>query len=198
MNHVGLDAHVHTVIVDGLIKSGHFNRAIRLFREAAAKKYPLDVASYTVAINGLFRAGRSEEAYTLYCLMKEDGIAPNAKTYNVMLTGFCWQRDVKKVEQILQEMLDAGIELDCNTSIRIKSLLLKLHKFHSIRNLVFKFRDTGLLPRKTFSDLIDGLGHVLDDANAYLLLTEGGMVDHLHVSDTSSSEDLPDVAASVG
>lgn len=72
-----------------------------MFRKAVAEKYPLDVVSYTVAIQGLFRGGRTGDACILYNQMKQVGVAPNACTYNVMLSGFCRERDIEMVRQIL-------------------------------------------------------------------------------------------------
>ncbi|XP_059642382.1 putative pentatricopeptide repeat-containing protein At1g16830 isoform X2 [Cornus florida] len=127
INHFGQDAQIHTVIVNGLIKAGQFQKAIRLFRKAMVKKYPLDVVSYTVAIHGLLRGGRAGEACTLYNEMKEVGVAPNKHTYHVLLSGLCRERNVKMVKQIIQEIIDEGIELDCNTSNMINNLLFKSH-----------------------------------------------------------------------
>ncbi|XP_028072065.1 putative pentatricopeptide repeat-containing protein At1g16830 [Camellia sinensis] len=110
-NNFCLDPHIHTTIIDGLISSGKFHRAIRLFRKAVAEKYPLDVVSYAVAIQGLFRGGRTGDACILYNQMKEVGVAPNACTYNVMLSGFCRERDIEMVRQILQDMVDSGANL---------------------------------------------------------------------------------------
>ncbi|KAK9280577.1 hypothetical protein L1049_014271 [Liquidambar formosana] len=125
MNHPVLDAHIHTVIMHGLIKVGYFHRAIRLFRKAVVEKYPLDVVSYTVAICGLLKGGRTKEASTLYGQMKEVGIDPNAHTYKVMLFGFCKDRVANMVKQMLQEMIDARIELDFNTFNRVTNKVVR-------------------------------------------------------------------------
>ncbi|TXG46414.1 hypothetical protein EZV62_028087 [Acer yangbiense] len=113
MNYPSLDAHVHTVIMDKLIKVGKCHRSIRLFRRAAIGKYSLDVVSYTVAIRGLLKGGRIGEASTLYSQMKEIGLSPVAHTYNVMLFGFCKERDIEMVQQLMQEIMEAGIKLEC-------------------------------------------------------------------------------------
>ncbi|XP_048232369.1 putative pentatricopeptide repeat-containing protein At1g16830 isoform X2 [Ricinus communis] len=71
MNHTGLDAHVHSVIIDGLIRSGKCYKAVSLFRRAIEENYQLDAVSYTVAICGLVKSGRTAEAFALYAQMKE-------------------------------------------------------------------------------------------------------------------------------
>ncbi|CAK9164611.1 unnamed protein product [Ilex paraguariensis] len=190
----GLDAHIHSVIIDGLIKSGDFHRAIRLFRKAAAEKYPLDVVSYTVAINGLFRGNRAGEAYNLFGQMKEVGVAPNAHAYNVMLSGVCRERDVIMVKQILREMIDMGIELHYNSYNCIKKLLLKSHHSLSVFHLLNEMWDSGLIPDKAMYALLD------DRIARGIKVGETGdqlPMDVLEIG-ASSSDDISDVAASVG
>ncbi|KAI4353101.1 hypothetical protein L6164_002075 [Bauhinia variegata] len=40
-----VNAHIHTIIIDGLIKVGKFHSAIRIFRKAMMEKFPLDIVS---------------------------------------------------------------------------------------------------------------------------------------------------------
>ncbi|XP_057968604.1 putative pentatricopeptide repeat-containing protein At1g16830 [Malania oleifera] len=196
MNYSSLDAHVHTVIIDGLIKVGKFHRAVRLFRKAVAEKYPVDVVSYTVAIHGLFRGGRAEEACTLYSQMKEVGIAPNAYTYNVMLCGFCRERDVKMVAQVLQEMIDSRMEMHYNTFMRMSSLLLKTHCRHSVFNVLSEMWSLGLVPNKAVYTVSDRLTHVVEVDDAPLSSLK--YIDNIQCAGMSSLDNLSDVAASVG
>ncbi|KAI7987013.1 putative pentatricopeptide repeat-containing protein [Camellia lanceoleosa] len=188
-NNFCLDPHIHTIIIDGLISSGKFHRAIRLFRKAVAEKYPLDVVSYTVAIQGLFRGGRTGEARILYNQMKEVGVAPNAYTYNVMLSGFCRERDIEMVIQILQDMVDSGIELDCNAFYMIKNLLLKSWYSRSTFNQFIEMGNSTLVSDKA-------IGAVLLKGLALGANVGANLVDVLEV-DASGSNDICDVAAAV-
>ncbi|KAI6689779.1 hypothetical protein NL676_026607 [Syzygium grande] len=95
-----LDAHVHTTIINGLIKVGKCHQAIRFFRKAVEEKYEVDVVSYTVAIRGLFRGGRGHEVTALYDEMKGVGISPDTQVYNMMVSGFCKDKDAKMVTQV--------------------------------------------------------------------------------------------------
>uniref|UniRef100_A0A2N9G3N5 Pentacotripeptide-repeat region of PRORP domain-containing protein n=1 Tax=Fagus sylvatica TaxID=28930 RepID=A0A2N9G3N5_FAGSY len=198
MNFPGQDAHIQTVITDGLIKAGKFYRAIRVFRKAVVEKYPLDAVSYTVAIRGLVKSGRTGDASTLYNQMKEASISPNAHTYNVMLYVFHRERDLKMVIQLLQEMIDARIELSCNNYIRLCNFLCRSHNSDSAVNLSIKMRDLRLIPAKAMrvplsEEHVQGLKV---DNESYLLLKDY-LGNDLFVG-TSGSEDLSDVAASVG
>ncbi|GFY97316.1 hypothetical protein Acr_11g0016220 [Actinidia rufa] len=189
-NHFCLDPHIHTIVIDGLISSGNYHRAIRLFRKAVVEKYPLDVVSYTLAIHGLFRGARTEEACSLFSQMKAVGVAPNANTYNTMLSGFCRERDIKMVRQILHEMIDADIGLDYNVFYMIKKLLFRSWYSHSAFNLFVEMCKSEMIPDKTLAALLlKGL--------TLAVKVSGNLADIPDV-DTSSSDDMADVAASVG
>ncbi|XP_015895880.3 putative pentatricopeptide repeat-containing protein At1g16830 [Ziziphus jujuba] len=192
------DPYIHTVVIHGLVMVGIFHRAIGLFRKAVADGHPLDVVSYTVAINGLFKAGRTGEACSLFNQMKKVGLSPNTYTYNVMLSGLLKERDVQMVKQMLQEMIDAMIDLNSNNSSRLFNFLCRSYHYHSFVGLLVEMRDLGLMPAKAKCVLLLdclGQGVKLEDESSSSLIT---YVENNLLVDTSSSEDLSDMAASVG
>ncbi|XP_022764433.1 putative pentatricopeptide repeat-containing protein At1g16830 [Durio zibethinus] len=142
----GVDAHVHTIIIDRLIRVGKYHRAIKLFRRALVEKYPLDVISYNVAIYGLLKSGKIREAFTLYSQMKEDGVLPNSWTYNLIISGFCKERDIKMVKQLMQEISEAGVELDHHTMNTVTKLLFNSHPYPSTLNQLIEMWNSGLIP----------------------------------------------------
>ncbi|PON32599.1 Pentatricopeptide repeat [Parasponia andersonii] len=196
MNYPTQDPHIHTIVVDGLIKAGKFHGAIRVFRKAVADGYPLDVISYTVAIHGLFKGGRIGEACSLYNQMKEVGIAPNAYTYNVMLSSFCKEKDVKKVQWILQEIISARIKLNYDNFSRLFSFLRSSCHSNSVIGLLVEMRNLDLIPARVMHVLNGHVQVVKVDEDSYNL-SEGYLDGDLLV-DTSGSEDHSDVVASVG
>lgn len=189
------DPHLHTIVIHGLVKVGIFDRAVGLFSKAVADGHPLDVVSYTVAINGLFNGGRTGEACSLFNQMKEVGLAPNTYTYNVMLSGLLKERDVKMVKEMLQEMIDAMINLNSNNSFRLFNFLCRSYHYHSIIGLLVKMRDLGLIPAEAKSVLYLGQGVKLEDESSSSLIC---YVENDLLVNTSGSEDLSDMAASVG
>ncbi|MBA0600748.1 putative pentatricopeptide repeat-containing protein At1g16830 [Gossypium raimondii] len=190
----GLDAHVHTVIVDRLIRVGKYHRAFRLFRRALEEKYPLDVVSYNFAIYGLFKSGRIYEAYTLYSQMKEVGVFPNAHTYNLVISGFCKGRDLKMVKQLMQEISKTEVELDHHTINSVIKLLFRSYPYPSDLNQLIEMCKSGLIPDEAmYAQFSKGLASGINIGHAQHSL----MRDQLLV-DPSSSDDIPDVAASVG
>ncbi|KHG00520.1 hypothetical protein F383_16696 [Gossypium arboreum] len=188
----GLDAHVHTVIVDRLIRVGKYHRAFRLFRRALEEKYPLDVVSYNFAIYGLFKSGRIYEASALYSQMKEVGLFPNAHTYNLVISGFCKGRDLKMVKQLMQEISKTEVELDHRTINSVIKLLFRSYPYPSALNQLIEMCKSGLIPDEAmYAQFSKGLASGINTGHAQHSL----MRDQLLV-DPSSSDDIPDVAAS--
>ncbi|OWM69500.1 putative pentatricopeptide repeat-containing protein At1g16830 [Punica granatum] len=196
LHYPSLDAHVHTTIVHGLIEAGEYHEAIGLFKKAMIENYALDAVSYTIAIHGLLLGGRSSEASALFNKMKEIGLYPNAHTYNVMIDGFCKEKDGEMVIRILKEMIDARIPLRHDSFLRVINFLSRSCYGNSASGLVVEVTDTRLLPSSTtsFSHGYSEGVHLSDMYSSYL----GNSSENSSSSDTSCSEDIGDVAASLG
>ncbi|KAL0354376.1 UNVERIFIED_CONTAM: Pentatricopeptide repeat-containing protein [Sesamum radiatum] len=184
----GADAHIHTIMINELIKSGSFHKATRLFRKAAAEKLPLDVVSYNVAIHGLIRGGQMEEAFALFNQMKEMDVLPNKHSYNMILSGFCRKRNVNMVKHLLQEMVDGNIEMDYRTYKIVKNLPCE-----SAYNLLLELRNLGLLPKVVQESL--AYEH---DTGAYTSFSSLNDAEDVLDFGTSSSDDVSDAVVSVG
>ncbi|KAM1717196.1 hypothetical protein COP2_025330 [Malus domestica] len=193
----GQDGFIHTVVMDGLIKVRKFNAAIRVFRKAVEEGYTLDVAAYTVAIIGLFMGGRAGEAWSLYCHMKEVGLALTVHTYNAMVSGFVKERDLNMVNLMLQEMIEAKVELSSNTFLRLSKFLCRPYHSNSVIELWIEMRSLGLISSKVVQEL-------LSDEVAKGMKVDDGLIAFSDVTsetdrfvETSGSEDVYDVAASM-
>ncbi|XP_051150438.1 putative pentatricopeptide repeat-containing protein At1g16830 [Andrographis paniculata] len=136
-----VDAQIHTIIIDGLIKSGRYHEAMSIFRD---EKFPLDVLSYTVAIDGLIKAGRMERACALFDQMKKANVVPNKQVCNLMLSGFCKRGDINMIKHVLQEIVARNIEIDCHTYNILMSCSSDPHLVYS---LILELRSLGFLPK---------------------------------------------------
>ncbi|KAF8025289.1 hypothetical protein BT93_F2202 [Corymbia citriodora subsp. variegata] len=193
-----IDAHVHTTIISGLIKVGKCHQAIRFFRKAIEEKYEVDIVSYTVAIRGLFRGGRGHEVAALYDEMKGVGISPDTQLYNMMVSGFCKDKDAKMVIQILRKMVDGRIVLSCNNFNRICSFLSRSRSSHWAFGLLIEMQDLGLLPAEEIALCSHRIGQdacIGGDIHSPVPL---GLSESSLSLDASCSEDMSDMAVSVG
>ncbi|OMO66707.1 hypothetical protein CCACVL1_21009 [Corchorus capsularis] len=183
---------------DRLIRVGKYHRAIKLFRRALLEKFPLDVVSYSVAILGLLKSGRTEEVSNLYSQMKEAGIIPNARTYNLVIAAFCKQKDVKMVKQLLQEIRDAQVELYHNTLNSVTKLLFESYSYPLALNQLIELWKSGLISDKAMYEQCSKRPvYGEKESDAHQLFLKAYLRDKVLI-DSSSSDDLPDMAASVG
>ncbi|XP_065859668.1 putative pentatricopeptide repeat-containing protein At1g16830 isoform X2 [Euphorbia lathyris] len=187
-SHTSLDAYVHTAIIDELIKIGNCRRAIKLLKQGILYNYPMDVVSYTVAIRGLLRSGRFAKAYDFFIEMKEVGLAPNAHTYNILLHGFCVERDINMVDMLLEEIIEERIQLNHKTFIKLTSFLRGSHVSPSLFNKLIELWNMRLIP--------DGFDHNVKLSGANHSSLKGRSLDNLF-EDSSGSDDILDVVAAV-
>lgn len=195
MTYDGTDAHIHTVITGELIKAGKYHKAASVFRLAAMKKYPLDNVAYAVGICALLRSGRTLEACTLYDQMKDNGLEPNVHTCNMMLFTFCKEKDLQMVKQMLKEMIDSRIDLSDRNFFNLCKFPCRKDAYFSIFNLLAEMRDLGLLSAKALHAL--SFDRHAEGIKAKCKPCAGVNTEWNLSPDSSSSEDMSDVAASV-
>ncbi|XP_020571449.1 putative pentatricopeptide repeat-containing protein At1g16830 [Phalaenopsis equestris] len=169
MSNPNVDAYVHSSILDGLVKKRKYHKAIRLFRKSVSQNYCIDVVSYTITIYALFKCDRFEEAKFLFEQMKHFGPNPNIYSYNVMLCGFCKGRDWVGTQELVKDMMIAGIEMDCISVNAIAHLLIKFGRIDSALFMLKNLHFHGMSSLKaTYSLLFSGSDHVrIDDLYAF-------------------------------
>ncbi|WVY99613.1 hypothetical protein V8G54_025683 [Vigna mungo] len=190
------DAYLHTAITGELLKVQKYRKAVSVTGLAVMNRYPLDSVAYSVGLCALLRDGRIQEAWTLYYWMKDNGLKPSVHTYNMMFFTFCKAKDLPVIKQILREMIESGIHLNDRNVFNLCKYSCRLDIYLSVLNLLGEMRDLRLLSPKA----LHALNFVWDE--------EGVQSKHKHqaevntdcnpILDSSSSEDLSDVAASVG
>ncbi|XP_010537737.1 PREDICTED: putative pentatricopeptide repeat-containing protein At1g16830 [Tarenaya hassleriana] len=189
-----VDAHVHTAIIDGLIKLRKYDHAEHLFRQCILKKYPIDVVSYTVAIRGLVLSRRIEEAYCLFCRMKESGVSPNARTYETIICGLCKAKDTKKAKRLLRELVKEGMEMNQDTLIRVYELLSRSRQGFLEFSWLFETWSSGTM--KSLGNSKPGFVNV-DSSIVRAKNGDPSALDDM-VMDACRVDDWSDMAASAG
>jgi hypothetical protein len=117
--------------------------------------------------------------------MKDNGLEPNVQIFNMMLFSSFKVKYRQMVKQLLEEMIDSRIELSDRN-------FFNMCKFQCCLNLLPEIRDLGLLSVK----VLDALSHVESVKEIYKHCTEVDVECNLAL-DSSSSEDMSDVAVSV-
>ncbi|KAM7273041.1 hypothetical protein ACFE04_027705 [Oxalis oulophora] len=184
MTAIGLDAHVHTLIIDRLMKIGEYNIALKLFRSVIAEEYNLDIISYMVVIRGLLNAKRNEEAYYFYTKIKELGEFPDAYICSFMLSVFCKERNEKIVEQLIIDVNEAGIQVDSYTLIKVFKFLRRKNP-SSVLNRITEILNLRLVNDQETRALLYQANDPLFDSYLKNYLKNNQFVD------SSSSDDLP-------
>lgn len=131
--------------------------------------------------------------------MKDNGLEPNVQTCNMMLFTFCKEKNYQLVERMLKEMIDSRIELSDRNFFNLCKFPCRTESsgaVFSALNLMAECRDLGLLSAKAV--------HVL----SFNTLPEDAIGKYKHcaevntewnlVVNSSGSEDMSDVAVSVG
>ncbi|MCI12657.1 pentatricopeptide repeat-containing protein, partial [Trifolium medium] len=187
------DAHIHTVITNGLIQAGQYHRAAVFFRSATHKTYPLDSLAYAVGIHAHLRGGRTLEANTLFDQMKDNGLEPNVQTFNMMLFSWFKVKDLQMVKQLLKEMIDSRTVLSDRNFFNLCNK--NFFKDRCCWNLLAEMRDLGLLSTK----VLHAFSHDRHAKRVKANYKHGNEVDTEYnlVLDSSSSEHMSDVAVSV-
>ncbi|GAU36540.1 hypothetical protein TSUD_316660 [Trifolium subterraneum] len=173
--------------------NGQYQRAAVFFRLVADKNYPLDSVAYSVGIHALLRGGRTLEANTLFDQMKDNNLEPNVQTFNMMLFSWFKVKDLQMVKQLLKVMIGSRIELSDRNFFNLCNR--NFFKDRCCWNLLAEMRDLGLLSTK----VLHALSHDRHAESVTANYKHGNEVDtecNL-VLDSSSSEDMSDVAVSV-
>jgi hypothetical protein len=145
----------------------------------------LHSVAYAIGIRAHLSSGKTLEANTLFDQINDNGLEPNVQTFNMMLFSSFKVKDRQMVKQLLEEMIDSRIELSDRN-------FFNMCKFRCCLNLLPEIRDLGLLSVK----VLDALSHVESVKEIYKHCTEVDVECNL-VPDSSSSEDMSDVAVSV-
>ncbi|KAM7487053.1 hypothetical protein LguiA_003062 [Lonicera macranthoides] len=163
-------------LLSGLCGAGRIVEAVNVYHGIVTNHFNLDAYILTVILERLIKSGNFQIAVKLF----RKAVAKK-------------ERDIKMVKQILREMIDRGIELDCSTFNMIMSMFRSRHS-HAIHHLFIEFLELGLISNKTLHALlVNGLTNA-GDAHFLLKGNTGEIID----VDLFSSEDLSDVAASLG
>lgn len=102
----------YTVVIRTAGRNGDTDTADALFKEMIQHDLPLDVFVFNTYMNAYARKGRTEEAFSIFGMMKEAGIEPNDLTYRMLMSAYGSAKDVARTLEnfnIVQEQFPKDI-----------------------------------------------------------------------------------------
>ncbi|KAJ4837305.1 hypothetical protein Tsubulata_035841 [Turnera subulata] len=93
----------YTILISGCCKMSRYDDALRYLAEMMDLKIPLT------------KEGKTEEAESIFNMMKENGCSPDVITYTTMLHAYGAAEDLDKACGLLQEMEACDVQLDTIT-----------------------------------------------------------------------------------
>ncbi|KAJ1962744.1 hypothetical protein GGI12_002471 [Dipsacomyces acuminosporus] len=201
-----LDRESYTCIVSAECKVANFERVLDLMHEMNAAGIEADITIRNVILKGVLAQTGLEAGLEELALIKNDGLAPDAFTYNILLSSAIAERRTDVVRDLLTESakrqiipssrviqslplepLDAvGIMVDSGglDSIRVYNTLIQAatrqNKFGRALQLISHLRSRNIQPNAaTYGLLLDALSkaHKADEAKAvYDEIVQEGVV----------------------
>ena len=86
------------------------DEAVKLLIQMMARGLAPDTIHYTCLINGYCLKGEIQSALQVFERMLKENIKPDLVTYNVLISGFFQRGLVTVVDDLLDHMIDQGLE----------------------------------------------------------------------------------------
>lgn len=116
--------HTHSILLNGLCKSGHDEEALLLLHTIENTESDLRLGFYSIIIARLCKANKLRLARGFFSRLPLKGFYPNAMTYNAMISGFCENGLLTEAKELLVKMEDSSCRSDNITySVMIRGFL---------------------------------------------------------------------------
>merc|ERR1740117_89520 len=114
---------VFNTLIDACSRVGDMTGAAELFGDMLESECVPDLITYSTLIKGYCVCGDVQQALELFAVMRSKDIKPDAIVFNSLLDGCAKQQLPQVCEQVIQDMVDAGV----TPSNYSASILIKLH-----------------------------------------------------------------------
>ncbi|KAL3533655.1 hypothetical protein ACH5RR_007176 [Cinchona calisaya] len=117
MQAVGVKPNFYTycVVLDGLCKSGHVDKALQLLCSLETGGVKLHISMYNIILDRLCTSGRLDSARELFNSLPIKGLNPDVATYSIMINGFCLAGLLKEARECFLKMEKNGCLADSIT-----------------------------------------------------------------------------------
>lgn len=122
-----LGVHPSLVLVNTLInvccRAKNMDRAAEVFCSMLAMDIAPDIITYSTLIKGYCLNSQLDDAMEMFALMKRNGLKPDVIVFTCLLDGCANHQMVALSEQVIEDMIEAGISPSNHTA----SVLIKLY-----------------------------------------------------------------------
>ncbi|KAG7942118.1 hypothetical protein I3843_16G083400 [Carya illinoinensis] len=115
-----MDVVDYSIIIDGLSKGGHVNKALDVCAFVKKKGITLNIISYNSVINGLCCQGHLVEAFRLFDSLEKNGLVPSEITYATLIDALCREGFLLDGKQLFERM----VLKDFNPNTRVYNSLI--------------------------------------------------------------------------
>ncbi|KAL3585737.1 hypothetical protein D5086_012604 [Populus alba] len=119
----GADSTTYGVLIHGLCKNGHLNKALTILKEAEDQRDKLDALAHSSMVDGLSKQGRVDEALGILHQMDnhdfELNCLPNLVTHYTLMDGIYKASECEKASVMWACMFKYGFQLDIDTMITL-------------------------------------------------------------------------------
>jgi pentatricopeptide repeat protein len=114
---------IFNTLIDACSRVGDMDGSAQLYRDMIQADCVPDLITYSTLIKGYCICEDLGQAMELFALMRKRGIRPDAIVFNSLLDGAAKQCKLEVCEQVMKDMIEAGI----SPSNHSASILIKLH-----------------------------------------------------------------------
>lgn len=171
-----IDEHVLNAHVEGLIRHGLTDEAMRFFdgvRNSATAPTATTTYSYNVIIDRLMKRGLVDLAYQLFDDMDNDGVNRDLITYNCAIDGLLKAERWSEADRLLDEATSRGLCPNTDTWNMFLASRVQSHQLDTALEEFARMRNRDVLPDTvSFNILIRGLTRERRDVQALSLYHE--------------------------
>ncbi|KAJ8765355.1 hypothetical protein K2173_012052 [Erythroxylum novogranatense] len=147
-----------SVVIDGLLKAGDLNAALKLFQDMAQNGYKRDILLFNNMIDALCNSDRLSESCELLREMESSGFKPTHFTFNCIYGCLCRKTDVLGALDMVRKMHSLGHQPWIKHSTTLVKELCKYGKAIDACDFLIEMVEVGFPPHVVpYSACLDGL-----------------------------------------
>ncbi|KAI3453104.1 hypothetical protein Pfo_009767 [Paulownia fortunei] len=164
--------HIYCTLINGLGSEKRLNEAVKFFKLCKGSDCVIEAPTYNALVGAYCWSTRMHDAYRVVNEMRECGVGPNTRTYDIILHHLVKLQKTKEAYSVFQKMDD---ELGCEPAVSTYEIMVRMFCNEGCMDMALQVWDQmkarGVLPgMHMFSALINGLcsDNKVDDACKYL------------------------------